>query len=413
MDPRVGWGVVLADSDDVLDVDKAIGSDAPEPIRRLIADRSRRHGVPILRYRADVGDETLLRYYSNGTVQPLQVGLSVFGVGEGQLPLYLLIVGPPTSVPWRVQFSLNRRHHVGRLDLPDQGLENYVEALINGWAGIDSQVGAAVVWSTNYDRVTNEMESLVANWIADRMTDDAELTLIRRAGDSATNNALITALQDHQPSVIVTSSHGRTAPLNDQDEMRRTLGLPVDAETSTLDIDALSEAWEPSGAIWYAQACCSAGSNDGTSYVGLLDEDQSAHRVVTAVGALGATVSPAPTKLLGAVKPLRAFIGHVEPTFDWTLIAQDNGQPLTIPLVNSIYPNLYLRKPVARALEEHYRGVGELYAKLDRARQEINAAVQGAKAAATYYKLTATDRESLVVLGDPTAMLGPLPSQIS
>ena len=36
----------------------------------------------------------------------------------------------------------------------------------------------------------------------------------------------------------------------------------------------------------------------------------------------------------------------------------------------------------------------------------------GARAEATYYKLTATDRESLVVLGDPTAMLGRLPSQV-
>jgi hypothetical protein len=33
----------------------------------------------------------------------------------------------------------------------------------------------------------------------------------------------------------------------------------------------------------------------------------------------GARISPLPRALLGAEKPLRAFVGHVEPTFDWTL----------------------------------------------------------------------------------------------
>jgi hypothetical protein len=37
-----------------------------------------------------------------------------------------------------VQFSLNRRHRVGRLDLLPHVLENYVDAFISDWAGMDS-----------------------------------------------------------------------------------------------------------------------------------------------------------------------------------------------------------------------------------------------------------------------------------
>ena len=122
-------------------------------------------------------------------------------------------------------------------------------------------------------------------------------------------------------------------------------------------------------------------------------------------------VSPLPSRLLGEPKPLRAFIGHVEPTFDATLLAEGTGQYLTPPLVAAVYPNLFLRWPVGFALGEYYRGVGVLYGKLSDARDEINRRVAGAREAATYYRLTATDRESLVILGDPTAIIPALPSQ--
>jgi hypothetical protein len=101
----------------------------------------------------------------------------------------------------------------------------------------------------------------------------------------------------------------------------------------------------------------------------------------------------------------------VEPTFDWTLVKTDTGQWLTGPLVSAFYPALYSRRPVSLALAEQYRGVGELYAKWARAQAAVDALEPGARTAATYYRLTATDRESLVLLGDPTAMLPPLPSQ--
>ena len=165
------------------------------------------------------------------------------------------------------------------------------------------------------------------------------------------------------------------------------------------------DAWAPGGGVWYSQACCSAGSNEGTSYAGLLEERSEADRVVRAVGDLGASVAPLPTRLLGAEKPLRAFVGHVEPTFDWTLIAGDTGQFLTAPLVDAVYPNLYRSWPVGLAFDDYYRGVSELYGKLEKARRGIDTLVGGAREAATYYRLTATDRESLVILGDPTVVI--------
>lgn len=408
MHEDIGWGVVLPDRDDLSPAEKARGVDAPVPIQKLIAERG---NAPVLRYRADLGDEKLARYFEDGSRQDPEIGLSDFGVAKGRLPLYLLVVGSPSEVPWRVQFALNRRHHVGRLDLPEPGLTRYVDALLAGWEDQDSEVGHALVWSVDFDAITHTMDATVADVIATAMGTDNELAVSRIEGAAATCQALFDALTEQRPSVIVTSSHGKTGPIGKAEEMRASLGLPVDNDRNVLSIESLLAAWQPAGAIWYAQACCSAGSNDGTSYDGLLEAGSLADQVTRAVGELGSAVAPLPTALLGAEKPLRAFVGHVEPTFDWTLVQQDTGQWLTAGLTEAWYPTLYRRTPLGLALDEHYRGVGELYSKLKTALDDVALMKEGARDRATYYRLTATDRQSLVILGDPTVMVPPLPSQ--
>ena len=409
-DPNVGWGVVLADRERMSDEDKAMGIDAPKPIQELLRARN---GAPVLRYRPDLGAEKLRLYFPEGGMQDPEIGLTPFGVGKGRLPFYLLIVGSPIEIPWRLQYSLNRRHHVGRLDLPPGGLANYVSALLSDWEGFETDPTRPLIWSVNFDSMTQKMESTIASQVKSALFGDDEIAdgITWLKGDEATHARLIETLSEAKPSVILTSSHGKTGPLDDQRTMRDTLGLPVDGDRQTLDIDALLDAWAPGGGVWYSQACCSAGSNEGTSYAGLLEEGSEADRVVRAVGDLGASVAPLPTRLLGAEKPLRAFVGHVEPTFDWTLIAGDTGQFLTAPLVDAVYPNLYRSWPVGLAFDDYYRGVSELYGKLEKARRGIDTLVGGAREAATYYRLTATDRESLVILGDPTVVIPPLPSQ--
>jgi hypothetical protein len=410
--PDVGWGIVLPDRDDVSPADKARGADAPAPIRDLLDARP---DAPVLRYRPEpeLDVHKLRRYLPGGEVRDPEVALSTFGVAKDRLPLYVLIVGSPAEVPWRLQYSLARRHHVGRLDLPDEALATYVRALKDDWSTAPTEPTRPVVWSAHFDSMTAKMEATIAARVRTALGADAEIPGggVTLQGSGATHSALRDALAQARPSVILTSSHGRTGPLDDPEEMRRTLGLPVDNDRQVLDVDQLLQAWSPGGAIWWAMACCSAGCERGTAYEGLLAEGTLAYRVVHAVGELGPIVSQLPTRLLSADPPLRAFVGHVEPTFDWTLLANGTGQFLTAPLITAVYPNLYRRWPVGRTLEEYHAGVGILYGKLKDARDAINAMVDGARDLAIYYKLTAGDRESLVILGDPTAAIPPLPSQ--
>jgi len=106
--------------------------------------------------------------------------------------------------------------------------------------------------------------------------------------------------------------------------MAATLGQPVDRAHLPVGLDDLDAA-VPAGAIWHAQACCSAGLEGLSKHLDLLGAATSAAAVVAEVAVLGSTVAPTAMRLLGRKNPVRAVVGHVEPTFDWTLRVADPG----------------------------------------------------------------------------------------
>jgi hypothetical protein len=120
-----------------------------------------------------------------------------------------------------------------------------------------------------------------------------------------------------------------------------------------------------------------------------------------------------PVALLGAKKPLRAFIGHVEPTFDWTLISEDMAQPLTSSIKYALYNNLFEKNPmtVGGAFDRYYRQVGNLFNEQDTALTNLQHFVQDAEHAALRARLGALDRRSLVIHGDPAVALPALGAQ--
>jgi hypothetical protein len=198
-----------------------------------------------------------------------------------------------------------------------------------------------------------------------------------------------------------------TGPLDKPDQMAATLGLPVDGLHATLDADALLRRWQPNGAIWYAHACCSAGASTTSAFAGLVRDGSAVDRVLHGVAAIGPCVAPLPTALLGAVNPARAFIGHVQPTFDWTLASPFTGQPLTDSIVSAVYDGLCAGMPVGLAFEGPFGHIGELASAHERAIEEFAQIVRASDSitAAVYTKLAWLDRQSTVILGDPTIRL--------
>lgn len=406
-DPDVGWGLVLPDNDTLDDAAKARGEDAPDPLKKLLADR----GGPVLRYRPELRVGHLRRHYPDQPPHDLSVQAPNPGTAPGRVPQYLLIYAPPDVIPWRVQYALNMSCCVGRLDLEGDALANYVDALLHGFGAADAR--APLVWSVDFGKpdITWLMARVVADKLADAFAKDADLTGRARIGEAdATAAKLLAALHDRKPGLVITSSHGQTGPLADPTALKSRLGGMVDIDHGVIDVSALA-GWAPEGAIWYAHACCSAGSDQQTRYAGLLPADGAVGALLAGIAsAAGAMIAPLPRALLGAPKPLRAFVGHVEPTFDWTLRAPQTGQVLTHTLVNALWNQLYRpgpRTPVGLALARIYQEAGSFLSAWQTAKENVDAAVPQAKDWALYYQLVALDRQTLVILGDPTVTLAP------
>lgn len=225
--------------------------------------------------------------------------------------------------------------------------------------------------------------------------------------EEGTGQCLIEALVTHRPGLILTTSHGQTGPLTDSAQMARMLGVPVDQTLQAVDTQLLTKAWAPAGAAWYCHACCSAGSDTPSAFESLFPDSSDVGRVLRAVAGTGPRVAPLPVALLGAKRPLRAFIGHVEPTFDWTLKHPATSQPLTNGIVSALYPNLYQISPrilVGHAFRDWFQRLGPLFGAGNAARDRYNTGARNTDEL-MLRQLAARDVQSTVILGDPAAML--------
>lgn len=401
---EIGWGLILRD-----------GAAIPEPLQELLKSRP---GSPVLRYVP--GIMTHLLNQAADVDIPIISGPA--GIKEpSSLPFYLLIYGSPADVPWELQQQLNKKFYVGRLDLEGQALENYVAALINEWSDSAADIQQAMAWSTvqDSDGITTLMrtavgEQVVLEWQTDtNQTFHDQIVFLDGAKAPASAAGLIDTLQSRHPALIVTTSHGKTWPLSKPQEMKEQLGLLVDQSGKEIEPSALLAGWQPDGAVWYAHACCSAGSSERTQFddqfSALIPAGSDVDQILKGVAKLGSLTAPLPKALLGAKKPLRAFIGHVEPTFDISLRDVGTGQHLTGLLRTALYREIYKSKPVGLAFSGWLSSGGVFSEPYSQALAEFNKNLPDARKVLLAYQLLSRDRANTVILGDPTATLPKLP----
>jgi hypothetical protein len=124
---------------------------------------------------------------------------------------------------------------------------------------------------------------------------------------------------------------------------------------------------------------------------------------------LGNQVAPLPTSLLSAKHPAKAFIGHVEPTFNWTLRQPQSGEIIADRIRLALYNRLFNREPAGMALSECFEPLASLYGQHRSATQAFNMG-QNPHDTLLYCSLAATDIQCTVLLGDPTVLLGRPPA---
>lgn len=413
-DVRVGWGLVLPDRPDLDSTDRWTAHDAEEPFRRLLEHR--RPAAKVLRYRPDYGPLALFDADDRG---PVPLSGAPEGCAPGALPRYLLLAGGPDTLPWFLQYTLNANRYTGRLHLSGPALDRYVTRVVDGWAGSATRYQTPVVWATNHGEadMSRWMRDLIAEPVYRKLAADPDMAAGARFLDGQTGGAvasatgLVDTLAANRPQLIVTTSHGMTGPIAEPDAMTRDLGLPVDQVHGVVTPQLLLDGWQPDGAIWYAHACCSAGSDAASSYAGLLDPTSDVDVLLRAIADLGNLVAPLPTALLGAERPARAFIGHVEPTFDWSIRFPWSGAALTASIHTALYDSICRGEPVGHALANIWRPIGALsQAQLAALKiyNEQPANAQLGLNAALYCRLSERDRAGTVLLGDPAVAM-PLP----
>ena len=404
--PRVGWGLVLPDDDSRTEAEKAtLGPDDADALHSLVLKRG---NAPIFRYRPDRPVGTLRRYFVDRAFQDISFQALNYGVGPGQLPRYMLIYGTPEQIPWSLQYDLQFSRFTGRIDLTGSALENYINGIVTDWVNVDPDPKAMTLWSVvhNSTDITRLMHDSIAAPMLRAILEFPEYTPKFLAKNEATHGALLEALETTSPAFVTTTSHGATLPLSDVPKMKSQLGLPVDQDHTLADQTAILSRWQPNGAIWYAHACCSAGSNGVSDFADYVSPDSSVASILQGVARCGSMTAPLPNALLGATKPLRAFVGHVEPTFNWTLKHPDTHQFLTKPILTSLFDRLYSGLPIGMALDECRRASATVTGSFNSAQSQ---AASGVDTSGTLLRmqLTAKDWDSMVLLGDPAVTLQP------
>lgn len=410
IDDRVGWGLVTFERAGFTAQQYASNEDLCPLLRQLL---EKRKSLVVLRFRPDSTHRySLLRDYRNS--KDLDIAGSPVGKDTGSIPRFLLLVGKPEAaqLPWSLQYLLNVNRCVGRLPfdpLTDEALlAPYVQACLADWGDAQCDTDATLTWSVDHSPsdITHLMRRSIADTTYDKFSNDADLKAkaVRLADNDATHAQLYARLEAGSPGLIITTSHGMTGPIDDPQKMADQLGLLVDHNYEPLQTQSLLQQWSPSGAIWYAHACCAAGSDDGSRFASLFADGTLAQKVLKVVGVLGARVAPLPFSLLSAKQPVRAFLGHIEPTFDWTLKQPATGQLLTSTLVNALYNEIYLGAPIGHAFRQWYAAAGTHYSQWDGLKAAFDGS-ESAQAALMYHSLAARDIATLVLLGDPVVRL--------
>jgi hypothetical protein len=197
-------------------------------------------------------------------------------------------------------------------------LERYVMALLGEWDRPSPAHAQAVVWATDHTPtdISRLVRLVVAVPVVAAYQADADITVQSRGVGDATATQVAGALAAQPPDVIVTTTHGFTGPV-DAPDRERSAG----SWTSTSSPPTVQTARRVAAGRRHlvCHACCGAGSDSPSTFTGLFERDSSLDRMLTEVAGLGRLVAPLPTAPLSAPRPLRAFVGHVEPTYDWTI----------------------------------------------------------------------------------------------
>ncbi|MCA9546448.1 MAG: hypothetical protein KC613_18715, partial [Myxococcales bacterium] len=129
-----------------------------------------------------------------------------------ELPYYLLLIGPPTEIPFDFQYELDVAYAVGRLDLPSSdAYAAYAQRVVAAERGEIGRAPGAGFWgpATQGDLATQLSSRFLLPPLADALTGHPVARLV---GDAGSKAALRRLMGPEGPALLMTASHGAYVP---------------------------------------------------------------------------------------------------------------------------------------------------------------------------------------------------------
>lgn len=418
---QTGWGVVFA----------ATRPESPEAAAQAAIREALQPLLELRRTQATRQDERLFRVYAGPDgLRPgegKQKFLARHGAGPGpadpkKVPYYLLLVGDPGALPYRVQQQLGVQRAVGRLHFDT--VEEYaayarsVVAAETGGLALPRRASFFGVANPDDGATQASARHLVAP-LADSLAAEPRFAgweIERCVAEQATRGALADRLAGREaPALLFAASHGMGFPKGDPLQVPHQGALLCQEwpgprqwkgkipEEHYLAGDHLSSDVNLLGNISFLFACYGAGSPE-------LDEfSQQAFKERAAI-APHAFVAGLPRAMLNRPRGgALAVVGHVERAWGHSFLWEGSGEGgrlgRQIAVFESAMRALMGGMPVGAAMEYFHERYAELASDLAAQLEERDAGIEVDEYALAAMWTASNDARGYAILGDPAVRL--------
>jgi hypothetical protein len=239
---------------------------------------------------------------------------------EGKTPPhYILIVGGPEQVPFRFQAVLSTVANVGRLDFDSLAeLQQYVDKVIRlEKASAPAVKRAAVLFAPDAGAPdpTYYSREYMAKPLTEHIRDAIGMPAQACLGKEATKANLLQALQEQQPALVYTASHGLGALKYSPEFQRKYNGAICCQHSGKMTMEALFSADDVpmtapflEGAVFFQFACFGYGTPAESDYAHWLQGTPKQYGPADFTAAL-------PKRLLAHPRGPIAYVGHLDTAF--------------------------------------------------------------------------------------------------
>ena len=234
-------------------------------------------------------------------------------------PQYILMVGGPKRLPFRLQSLLDTVANVGRLEFDDlQDLKQYADKIVR-LESVDEPVVKREVILFAPDGGMQDPTYFSREYMAKPLNQHINRQLNFQTkplmGTDATKTKLVEAFRDAQPALVYTASHGLGLTGNPLDQQKRYNGAICCQSAGPLTLDDLFFADdvpmdEPflEGAVFFQFACFGYGTPAQSDYAHWLEGVPEKYADEDFVASL-------PKRLLAHPRGPIAYVGHLDTAF--------------------------------------------------------------------------------------------------